>query len=379
MNVYDRMARTADNVRMDETVAAPLRERLKADDEAVQIARTLMSLSRGRHELRIGPTVIDTLLPETQAARGAARLLAADAAIRAHDGDLDGALDSCRAVLNVSRSIGDEPFLISQLVRVAIDALALNAARRVLGQGEPSEGALARLQSLLSDELAQPLFLWAMKGERAASSEMLRRIGSGGVAGSPLSKAARFLPAGTFDHQRALALEWMNEAVAIARRPASEQPQLWAAWQASIDRVSHSQFGRLTSMPALEVIPATSTASLAFARAQCDLGATVILVAAERHRLKTGKWPASISAIDRTILPSAPLDTFSGQPLGLEHHEGKFVVYSIGPNLRDEHGKFDQRLWMQGGPDDVAAAAWDVPLRGRSPDRPEKLGNKEKQ
>ena len=53
-----------------------------------------------------------------------ARLLQADAAIRAHNGDLDGALDSCRAILGAGRSIGDEPFVISQLVRIAIGMLS---------------------------------------------------------------------------------------------------------------------------------------------------------------------------------------------------------------------------------------------------------------
>ena len=67
--------------------------------------------------------------------------MAADAAIRAHDSDADGALESCRAVFCVGRSIGDEPFLISQLVRVAIGGVALNSIRRALAQGEPSEQA----------------------------------------------------------------------------------------------------------------------------------------------------------------------------------------------------------------------------------------------
>ena len=107
---------------------------------------------RGRHELQLGPAVIDTLLPATQAARCVARLLQADAAIRAHDGDVDGAIDSCRALLNTGRSIGDEPFLISQLVRIAIGRTATIAARRVLGQGEPSDASLARLQALILDE-----------------------------------------------------------------------------------------------------------------------------------------------------------------------------------------------------------------------------------
>ena len=59
-------------------------------------------------------------------------------------------------LLSIGRSIGDEPFLISQLVRIAIGTVAMKSTRRVLGQGEPSDAALARLQALVLDELAQP-------------------------------------------------------------------------------------------------------------------------------------------------------------------------------------------------------------------------------
>ena len=185
---------------------------------------------RGRNELQIGPAVIDTLLPATQAARSVARLLQADAAIRAHDGDVDGAVDSCRALLNTGRSIGDEPFLISQLVRIAIGRTAMSATRRTLGQGEPSDASLAHLETLIRDEAGQPLILYAMRGERATMAELIRRIAAGEVplsaldggatksSGAIQSAAQSF--AGLFvGSQRAVALDWMNEAVAIARRP----------------------------------------------------------------------------------------------------------------------------------------------------------------
>ena len=59
-----------------------------------------------------GVGFIDTPLPQTQDVRTVARLLMIDAAIRAHDGNPDGALESCSAILGAGRSIGDEPFLI---------------------------------------------------------------------------------------------------------------------------------------------------------------------------------------------------------------------------------------------------------------------------
>ena len=143
----------------------------------------------------------------------------------------------------------------------------------------------------------------------------------------------------------------------------SERPALWEAWDAEIVRVKQSRFGLFTATLPLLLTPALHAASSADSRYQCELGATAILLAAERHRRKAGDWPASIAAIDRDILPVAPVDPFSGQAFRFEHRDGRLFIYSIGPDRKDEHGAFEPRRWLKGGPDDVGAVAWDVPLR----------------
>ena len=234
LKAFDRMVATAENVRLDDATARAIRDELKLEDTSVQIARSVADFSRGRHELELGPTLYDTRLAETQAARTLARLLEADAAMRVHDGDIDGSLDSCRALLGVGRSVGDEPFAISMMVRVAIGVTATRSARRILGQGEPADAALMRLQDLLLDELSQSLELHAMRGERAMLVELIRRVANGEVSITELSTSnsqsnspgarSAIAPWGKlmFDNQQAVALELMNEAVAIAQRPRAE-------------------------------------------------------------------------------------------------------------------------------------------------------------
>jgi hypothetical protein len=356
--VLDRLNATEDTIRLDDAAAETLRAELHANAEAVRIARTVAGFSRGRHELILGPNLFDTVVPETQVARTAARLLAADAAIRAHDGDLDGALDSCRAILGVGRSIGDEPFLSSQLVRMAIGrAVAMKSTRRALGQGEPSDAALARLQALIADELGQPVLIHGLKGERAISNALIGRFAVGEVPWNRLK----------FDYQRAITLEWMNEVVAIARQPAFARPPLWETLEAKVNGVKQSRLGASTASLPIELIPAMIQADRVDALYQAELGAMVLLLAAERQRLKTGGWPASIAAIDVRILPKPPVDPFSGQAFRMEHRDGQLFVYSIGPNRMDEHGAFDERRWLNGGPDDAGGSAWDVARRGQAP------------
>jgi hypothetical protein len=373
---FERLGATPENSRLSDTVADSFRVELQTYEKAVKLARTLKDYHRGRHELEIGPTLFDTPLQQTQDARSVARLLVLDAAMRAHDGDVDGALDSCRAILGAGRSIGDEPFLISELVRSAIGTVALQSTRRALGQGEPSDASLARLQAAIADELVQPLLVVPLRGERAVYTEVIIRVSEGEIpisalSGSPQTDRVVPRPADSpwiklwFDNQIAVYLEWMNEAVDIAQSPAFEQPRRWEVWQAHIDRVKRSQFGIYTAMFPLLLAPATAAAGTAFSRYQSELGATVILIAAERHRQKTGSWPTSIAEIDRSILSVAPVDPYSGQPFRMDRRDGKLFIYSIGPNGKDEHGEYDPKRWPKGGLDDVGAVASDVSLRGR--------------
>jgi hypothetical protein len=117
-------------------------------------------------------------------------------------------------------------------------------------------------------------------------------------------------------------------------------------------------------------MPAMSASDTAHSRYQSGLGATAILLAAERHRCKTGDWPAAIAAIDPGILPSPPVDPYSGQAFRMEHRDGQILIYSIGPNRKDEHGAFDPEQWIKGVPDDVGVGAWDVPQRPQPVDAP---------
>jgi hypothetical protein len=376
MEHFRALEATPANVRLNDTIAESFRLELAAHEEAIPIARSLAGYERGRRDVETARVVLKTPLPETLEARAVARLLSIDAATRAHDGDPDGAFDSCRAIFGVGRSIGDEPSLFAQAVRYILGELGLRSAQRALGQGEPSEPVLARFQVCLLDELEQPLLVIGLRGERAAFAERIPRVASGEAPPSTLRDSLnskinpRILPHPSapwtglwYQYQQAVTLNWMNDAVATARRPACEQLPRWKAWESRAKRIKDTQFETFIKILPLLYSPAVVAFANGCSHYQARLSSTVILIAAERHRQKTGAWPASIETIDRGILPSAPVDPFSGKSLRMEHRDGQLLVYSIGPNGRDEHGAYDPNRWLKDGPDDVGAAAWDVPLR----------------
>jgi hypothetical protein len=375
---FERLDSTPGNVRLEDTWAETLRRELEKQAEPVRIARTVADFNRGRYEVVLGATLIDTPMRHLFNARVVARLLAADVAIRVHDGDLNGAIDSCRTIFGVGQSIGDEPFLVSQLVRIKIGQIGLASAQRILAQGQPSDPALARLQALVLDELGQPFLLQGVRGERAMVTEIIRRITDSEMPIASLSGAKPYKPGDTreqfggwtklvMDHQLALELDWMNKMVAIARCPLLEQPPLIDAWQTEVDRVKQSRFSDKTATLPLLFAPAVTASASHDFRYRCQLGSFAILLAAERHRLKTGDWPNSIAAIDPSLLPVAPVDPFTGQTFRMERRDGQLFIYSVGPNGKDEHGAVAPGQLAKEGPDDYGTGAWDVALRRQMP------------
>jgi hypothetical protein len=368
---------TESNIRLDRETVDALRSELAKFASAVDDARRVAGFARGRHELRLTRALINTSLKETVNARRVARLLAADSAIRAEDSDCDAALASCLAIINVGRSIGDEPFLISALVRAAIGRIGMKPARRVLAQGEPSDEQLSKLQSLLLVESGEPLLLRGVRGERAILDENIRRVRDAeiptwAIAGV-VNDDVRANPVPSWgklglDRQRLFGLRWMRRLVEVAKQPASARPALWKQWDDFRAQSRADGPDPLAPVLALQLIPELSRSDEGLIAYQAELSAMTTLLAAERYRRKTGRWPVSIAAIDPPILPSAPLDPNSDKPFLLKRDddEGSLVVYSIGRNLLDEQGDYDPKMGTLNILDDVGAKTWD-PARRRQP------------
>src|SRR5262249_18044963 len=114
-----------------------------------------------------------------QETRQVANLLLCDAVLRAHQDDREGAAESCQAILILAHALKDQPFLITQLIRNAEQAIALGAIEWTLGQGTVSETNLAKLQALLEAEAAADGLHQAMRGERAGSHQMYKGLRAG--------------------------------------------------------------------------------------------------------------------------------------------------------------------------------------------------------
>jgi hypothetical protein len=306
--------------------AAALSEVRTAAAKAVAAARMLKAMPAGRFPVTTDADGLYMLGEHREKVRQLAQLLEYDILLRQHANDADGALESCRALVNLARSCGDAPDFVYQLQRIELRLTACRHIERTLAQGRPSAAALEAMQRLLDDEEAQPLFLHGARGFRASMYEILDTAHVGKLyAGSAFGWA---FEAGVAS-MRPAALRMTTAVVEVGKRPVEEL-------RAELDRrLPKSDEGpylvRTYIWP--KVAKTTDDLSRGQLGSQAQLRCTIVLLAAERFRQATGRLPEALADLVPAHLRTVPIDPHDGRPLRYEHRADSILIYSDGANL----------------------------------------------
>jgi hypothetical protein len=281
-------------------------------------------------------------------------------------------LDSCRGILNSGRSVGDEPTLISMLVRIAILGLGTQSLERSLAQGEPGEDAMQKLQSLLEDEEKVPLMLIGMRGERAVFDRMLENLQTGKIDLKILKGLwgggeEMILVAGSIKSHRAILLEIMTESVEASRLPVEQQ-------EAEFKRIERTILYRPVVIRML--MPAGMRVEEASLRSRAQLRTAIVALALERYRREHGRWPETLGELVPGKLEQVYTDPYDGKPLRYRRTSDGVVIYSVGPDKTDDGGKLDRKNWMAPSTD-LGIRLWDPDERRQPPPPPKTPGQEE--
>ena len=280
------------------------------------------------------------------------------------DGRADDALDDALALLALARGIGDEPLLLSQLVRMAFGTLAARSVERTLGLGEPSAEKLLEVRYALLAEADVPKLLPALRGERASMSRMADDVESGKLkarellawvtdrdpgeagAGPAAVGVGAILP-----EAHAKYLKLMNRAVAAAELPLGPDR---AAEFAAIDRdacADDSWEGKGARHVFLNVMHCDASET----RARALLRATSLACALERERRKSGAFPAKLIDL--------PADPWTDERMLTKRLPDGVAVYTTGPDGKDDSFLLPDHTFTNG--DDVGVRLFDPKHRRR--------------
>ncbi len=287
----------------------------------------------GAYPITIAPDPIMTLLPHLNKARDVAALLQYDGYIAAIDGNPNRGLLSARATLGVARSIGDEPFLISQLVRIACATVAAQTAMQVFAWGQPSEW-LAELQAELLAEADVPWFQIGIRGERGMLDRVFRGLADGTIPAENWFAYANIQNPGpehyaAFRAYRALipgdhakALEITSAFVEASKLPHHEQ--LAALKAVSIPPGPPEEIRYVVTRM---MVPASEKVAEAGLRCRANLLAAATCIACERFRLKHNRWPRDLAELVPEFLSAVPMNPFDGKPITYRVFADRVAAY----------------------------------------------------
>jgi hypothetical protein len=353
---------------------AALRSEIKRVAPVLAELHKIDTMPGGRYPITYTRDVLSTSLTPSQNTRAFAHLLGYDAMLRAQDQDLPGALRSCREIIYCNRAVGDEPTLISGLIRIALNAVARKKIERMLAQGEPADTDLAALQAVLQEESQTNLLLIGARGERAMGEGVMQAIQRGdimwsqvqGLVGGGPSPALSRIEAlllmipGSIKSNRAAVVRFENEFVRFARLPTEQQVPALKVMEEHV-KASH------LPILARQLIPAIVKVSQAYHRHTAQLRSAIALVATERYRRVNGKWPEKLTDLVPKYLEKVPRDPYDGEPLRYRRLPDGVVVYSVSQDLTDNGGNLSDNQNTTGT--DLGYRLWDVNKR-RQPWKP---------
>jgi hypothetical protein len=358
--------------RLNDPQIVAVRVALEKHARALKLARTLKDFrGEGRFAIEYAPVHIQTPFAPLQRCRGVMQMLQLDAFLRAEEEDGAGALQSCRAVLVAARSIGNEPDLPVMLIRVAGQRMAVDALERVLAQSEKLPAAeLKAMQELLAREIAAPILLHALRGERGGWDRSLANLQIGTITlaqfngGKEANSWGDWLETSWLVRCRPQYLRLMNQAVEAVRQPVEKQSEAMKQFTSALEAMDRDPARR---SPVLLIVPAVHKLANTNRCQQANLRSALVAVVVERYRLEHDAWPERLEDVVKAgLLDAAPLDPMNGQPLRYKRLADGVVVYSVGVDGADDGGRINRDNREDPGYD-LGVRLWDVDRRRQNP------------
>ena len=335
-----------------EAAAAVLAE-LSDSDAAIGLLREASQRPYARFDLVYDvkdPAAI--LLPHLVPVKKTAQVVALRSVAELGMRRTDEAFRDVMLLFALADTLREEPLLISQLVRIAVLAIALPPLEAGLDQWSDSQLALLqqRLQRFdlcrdMSHSFeAEAIFLGIREIDYMCSSRSaLKNLGMFSNPKQISCIALQAAPAGWFDFERVNYLRFVEARLLptldVERRQVPP----------SASRELQQQIEGLTASPgkmifrhqlfAATMLSGVARAAQRTAFTQTGLDTATVACALQRYRLAQGQFPPTLDGLVPQFITALPHDIINGQPLRYRRTDNDhFVLYSVGWNETDDGG-----------------------------------------
>ncbi len=338
------------------------------------------------------PELISILLPGAQHIRDIARGLALLANRRIAEGRMDEAIRVSRAIHRIGRLSSVGGTLIEGLVGIAIDGIGFELDNRLINTPSISKASLSKLQSQLEklpsiSSLAAKIDLTerymyldttisiARHGPQALS---MATNGSAAEDSPILTSLAKTVSGSLVDWDLVLKkgnywydeIKRINDIKSFSQRaienkklevrltalrvevgsPAAIAKQILFSGK-SIPEITSAQMSNI--LVGL-LLPSVQAAVSAETRNDARMGITLTACALQAYHRDNKRYPDSLAALGGVYIDKLPADPFRGKSLTYRQQSNSFLLYSVGPNLKDEGGKGrDENNGTQNAADDI--------------------------
>lgn len=319
-------------------------EILEDNKESLALFRQAAALPKSRYPVDLSQGVFADL-PHLSLLKSAVNLLQLEALHHAQNGRGAEAAASIHAMIGAGRSLAQEPLLISQLVRAALDYLAGSATERVLNLTPLTEPQLAALQAAFAAAETPNLSTRALVGERACTATVLHapeqltppsnpQALQNSIATQQGFGSALMRGSGFFQRDLGFFLDAMATNIAASRLA---DPDLFHS-RTNTDAIAGRARRGYYIMSGL-TLPALARTTDRDVSHRARLRTVQTALAIERYRLASGgRLPATLEALVPKYLAALPVDPFIGEPLRFKPRAPGYVVYSVGEDGGDNDG-----------------------------------------
>jgi hypothetical protein len=319
------------------------------------------------------------ILSDMTAFRKCQRILMYKAKIEAESGEINKSLTTILMGLKLARASSlDVPTMTSQLARIAVNSIALGTLEDINKKGNGNEVLYQKLIKEIEKSREEPLIYSAFKNEtfifgiqmyewqkQQASENIKDREITAEERTQAIEEIKKYHPNITEEYiksiienpekllldQKLTYLKTMYQVIHIIKGP------YWKSFEKFEDVENELKKGPTpeTAIP-LMLLPQISKAYLQETRNKAYSGAAQIGIANRIYRQKHGEFVNSLNQLTMDILPSLPLDPFTGKDYIYRKTDTGFIVYSVGDNLKDDGGVSGEEMRWRGDFDIV----WEI-------------------
>ncbi len=250
------------------------------------------------------------------------------------------AMADVKVMLALADSIKMEPSLISFLIRAACFRFTIQPVWEGLAEHRWNEGQLQELQARFSSYNFVADMDRIFKAERAAGTLECDEIGMDG-----------FVPGGWLFPSGWYGLEKVNYNHGLDKMKGTYDPIGITVSPKRCDAITKEfrqwpdvaesgiTLAVVINHEVVEAMRLPSSSPTVSAAAQVESDEAALACALERYRLANGQFPERLDALMPRFMAHLPNDVITGQPYKYRRTaDGRFVLYSVGWNEKDDGG-----------------------------------------